>query len=102
MIAVTMVPKQIWNTLQEPRCVSPLPSGYLLLLSALDQGWKVSRLEIQPSWDQHGFVYLIGLWHPVLRRRQKVVLPETPQVEMLLAPYRRLLRAGHSASGRNN
>jgi hypothetical protein len=76
---------QRWNVLQEPRCKSPFPSGNLLLLSALDQGWQVTRLRVEPSWDQHGFVYLLVLEHPLYPHNQELVLPRNPQLEAILA-----------------
>lgn len=77
-----------WNSLQEPRCPSRLPAGYLLLLSALDRGWRVSRARLKPSWDQHGFVYLLTLRHPARAHSQDLVLPGNRQVESLLLECR--------------
>ncbi|MCS7010445.1 MAG: hypothetical protein N2049_01580 [Anaerolineales bacterium] len=80
--------QRIWSTVQQPRCSSGFPNGYLLFLSALDEGWQVRRIYLRPSWDQHGFIYLIDLWHSDFRRCQQIVLPKTPQIESLLMPYK--------------
>lgn len=84
MIA-TVLSERRWHHLQGPSRPARLPHGYLLLLSALDEGWRVERISVQPSWDQHGLVYVLSLKRPGSRRRQEVVLPKNPQVEALLA-----------------
>jgi hypothetical protein len=38
--------ENVWDTFQEPRCPAYLPNSYMLLLSALDQGWKVIKVEL--------------------------------------------------------
>jgi hypothetical protein len=77
--------KQLWNTLQEPRCKnSSLPTSYLLLLSALDGGWQIDRIQLLPTWDQHGLVYLVILKHPSGHRQQELILPRNALVETLL------------------
>lgn len=95
MIISAAEAQRIWNTVQQPRRSSGLPSGYLLLLSALDKGWQVRHIHLRPSWDQQDFVYLVNLWNPALRRCQQIVLPKTEQVESLLMPYRNLAPLGH-------
>jgi hypothetical protein len=52
---------ELWNTMQEPRCPVTMPTGYMLLLSAIDKGWQIEDIELNPSWDQYGFVYLVSL-----------------------------------------
>lgn len=94
MILSVAEAQRVWNTVQQPRRSSGLPSSYLLLLSALDEGWQVRRIHLRPSWDQYSFVYLVNLWHPALRRCQQIVLPKTEQVESLLLPYRNLAPVG--------
>jgi hypothetical protein len=84
MMTVPIKAKHLWNTLQEPRCPSYFPAGYLLLLSALDNGWRIAAIELKPSWDQHGFIYLLTLRHPSHAHSQHLVLPKNAQVEALL------------------
>lgn len=68
--------ENVWNTFQEPRCPAYLPNSYMLLLSALDQGWQVIKIELVPSWDQHGFIHLITLKHPTNQNTQELILPQ--------------------------
>jgi hypothetical protein len=79
--------ENVWNTFQEPRCSVYLPNSYMLLLSALDQGWKVSDIELAPSWDQYGFIYLVTLKRPSYPRTQQLILPHNSLVEDLLQEY---------------
>ena len=85
MLTTTMTKMEnIWDTFQEPRCPAYLPNSYMLLLSALDQGWKVMKVELAPSWDQNGFIYLVTLKRPTHTRAQQVILPHNALVEALL------------------
>lgn len=84
MMIATILSERRWNHLQGPSRPTRLPNGYLLLLAALDEGWKVDRILVQPSWDQHGFVYVLTLKRSGSCRRQELVLPKNPQVEALL------------------
>ena len=68
----------VWNTFQEPRCATYLPNSYMLLMSALDNGWKIARVELAPSWDQHGFVYLVTLKASSHSVTQQIILPKNP------------------------
>ena len=79
--------ENVWNTFQEPRCSAYLPNSYMLLLSALDQGWKVIKVELAPSWDQYGFIYLVTLKHPSNQHTQQLILPHTSLVASLLQEY---------------
>ena len=65
----------VWNIIQEPRCPAPQPASYMLLLSALDKGWEITRTELVPSWDQNGFVYLVTLQIPGTQHFQQLILP---------------------------
>jgi hypothetical protein len=49
MSGQTITREQIWATMQEPRCPSYTPTAYLLILSAIDNGWQVDRIELVPS-----------------------------------------------------
>jgi hypothetical protein len=88
MLATTVTKMEnVWNTFQEPRCSVYLPNSYMLLLSALDQGWKVSKVELAPSWDQYGFIYLVTLKRSSHPRSQQLILPHNELVENLLQEY---------------
>jgi hypothetical protein len=76
--------KQIWATVQETPRPSYSPAAYMLLLSAIDNGWQVGRIELMPSWDQHGFIYLVTLDHPMQKYHQQLILPKNAIIESLL------------------
>ena len=75
----------VWNMTQEPRCHSYQPASYMLLLSALDKGWQITKTELTPSWDQTGFVYLVTLRHSTSSNSQELVLPRNPLTKSLLS-----------------
>ena len=85
MLTTTMAKMEnVWNTFQEPRCSTYLPNSYMLLLSALDQGWQVSKVEQAPSWDQHGFIYLVTLMYQSHQHFHQLILPQNALVANLL------------------
>ncbi len=63
------------------------PSSTTLLLSALGKGWKMVGLELAPTWDQTGLIYLVTLQDQTLRRSRQLILPKNPYVENLLHSY---------------
>ena len=79
--------ENVWDTFQEPRCPAYLPNSYMLLLSALDQGWKVIKIELAPSWDQYGFIYLVSLKRTSHPHTRQLILPNNALVESLLQEY---------------
>jgi hypothetical protein len=79
--------EQLWNTTQESFCKVNLPSGYMLLLSALDNGWQILRQELVPSWDQNGFIHLITLQSQVGNNVRQLILPKNTIVEDLINEY---------------
>jgi hypothetical protein len=79
--------ENVWNTFQEPRCPAYLPNSFMLLLSALDQSWKVVRIELTPSWDQYGFIYLVTMKHPSHQNTQQLILPQNSLIADLLRDY---------------
>jgi hypothetical protein len=76
--------EQVWNTIQEPRCLVYMPVSYMLLLSALDKGWQIENIELAPTWDQYGFVYLVLLHCQTDNINQQIILPKNSVVESLL------------------
>jgi hypothetical protein len=77
----------VWNTTQESCRQVYLPSGYMLLLSALDNGWQILRQELVPSWDQNGFIHLITLQSKVGNNFRQLILPKNSIVEDLINEY---------------
>lgn len=76
---------QRWTSVQEPRVPAYAPSSYLLLLSALKDGWRIHRVILVPSWDQHGFIYLVTLGHGQPDYTQQLILPKNALIEELLS-----------------
>jgi hypothetical protein len=87
--------ENVWDTFQEPRCPAYLPNSYMLLLSALDQGWQIIKVELTPSWDQYGFVYLVTLECQSHPHARQVILPHNSLVETLLQEYSGLFNSTH-------
>ena len=88
MLTTTLMKMEnVWNTFQEPRCSTYLPNSYMLLLSAFDQGWKVIKVELAPSWDQYGFIYLVTLKRHPHQQTQQLIMPHNPIVAKLLQEY---------------
>jgi hypothetical protein len=83
MFEQTITSEQIWSTVQEPRCPAFFPSAYLLLLSAIDNGWRIDDVELAPSWDQTGFIFLVTVSLP-LHKTQQLILPKNNAIENLL------------------
>jgi hypothetical protein len=84
MTANMTIMENVWNTFQEPRCPAYLPNSYMLLLSALDKGWKVIKVELAPSWDQNGFIYIVTLKRPSDQYAQQIILPANSITSHLL------------------
>ena len=78
---------QMWTTIPETQIDSYAPNTYLRLLSALDNGWHIGKVELAPSWDQHGFVYLVTLHLHTSALSQQLIIPKNPLVENLLDSY---------------
>ena len=88
----------VWNSVQEPRSFAQLPASYMLLLSALDQGWKITHVESVPSWDQHGFVFLVSLQTGLNMNTSELILPHNRWIEDLLRDYFSRLPFGKEGS----
>lgn len=79
-----------WNYINEDYGNTSQASGsFLLLLVALEKGWQVKKVEMVPSWDQHGFIYIITLHHSTTNHSQQFILPKNDQVENLLQEVNR-------------
>jgi hypothetical protein len=84
MIGLSVNHEQVWTSMQKPRRSSYIPAAYWMLLSAIDNGWQIDGIELTPSWDQFGFVYLVNLSRPLQNHHQQLILPMNPVVENLL------------------
>jgi hypothetical protein len=85
MLAITMTDKKHSLEInQEPRWNTYIPSPFFLLL-AIENGWKIARMELVPSEDQHSLVYVVILKSESFQPDQKVVLPSNALVKKILA-----------------
>jgi hypothetical protein len=87
MLNTTIQPAQMWTTIQEPIIASSVPNSYLLVLSAMDNGWHIGKVELVPSWDQHGLVYLVTLHLYTSEHSQQLIVPKNPFMDSLLDNY---------------
>lgn len=75
----------IWNRLQEPARPTAKPADYLLLLSALDDGWKiVETAHYVPFNDLRGGMYMLTLFHPTRLLTQQTLVARTREVDALI------------------
>ena len=88
MLDTTITRGHMWSIMQQPIAVPSVPNPYLLLLSALENGWKVDSTRLVPSWDQHGFLYVVTLRHHSTAVCQELILPKHQAVDHLLNEYR--------------
>jgi hypothetical protein len=75
---------QVWNIVQDPLWMVDIPNGTMLLVSALGIGWQIGGVEMKPSWDQYGFIYLVTLCHSSHRHCIHIILAKNSAVEYLL------------------
>jgi hypothetical protein len=88
MITTTIIEMEyVWNNLQEPCGTATLPESSMRLLAALDQGWKVVKIELTPSWDQYGFIYVVTLKHPSRKHSRLLILPKNYTVDHLIHSF---------------
>ena len=85
MLATTLTDKKLSLEIsQEPRWNTYIPSPFFLLL-AIENGWKIARVELVPSEDQHSLVFVVILKSESSQPDQKVVLPSNALVKKMLA-----------------
>jgi hypothetical protein len=85
MLATTF--RNATNSLEvsyEPRLTTYIPSPFFLLL-AVENGWKITRIELVPSEDQLSLVYLVTLQSDSSKPDQKLILPTNALVKKILA-----------------
>ena len=66
LMQTTFDTDHVWNKLQEPACPTGKPADHLLLLSALDEGWKIlETARLVPFNDfLRGGSYMLTIFHP--------------------------------------
>ncbi len=78
--------KIVWNTVEEDGHATFIPSA-LLLLMAIDNGWDIVKVKLEPSCDQHGFVYLVTLHRDPEGQHQELIIPRSALVDKILEQY---------------
>jgi hypothetical protein len=71
-----------------PRRQATRPASYMLLLSALAQGWRIVDVELTPAKNGTGLLYLITLQHPAATLYRELILPCTALTENVLSSAR--------------
>lgn len=86
LMQTTFDTDHVWNKLQEPACPAGKPADYLLLLSALDEGWKILETARLVSFNDslRGGSYLLTLFHPTRLLVRQVAVASTAEVDILL------------------
>lgn len=86
LMQTTFDSDHVWNKLQEPACPAGKPADYLLLLSALDEGWKIlETARLVPFNDfLRGGSYMLTIFHPIRLVVRQIVVARTAEVDVLL------------------
>ena len=71
-----------------PRHQGLRPASYMLLLSALDKGWRIVDVELTLAKDKSGLLYIITLRHPASSVHREMILPCTALTENVLTDIR--------------
>jgi len=76
----------LWNRLKEPIHSAQLPQDYLLLLAALDTGWKIHGPVRLINLDRRSddCIYLFNLTHDYSPQTVQLAVPAEPVVETFL------------------
>lgn len=80
----------LWNRLQEPARPSRQPGDYLLLLSALDDGWSILEARRVFSWGRLGQdnFFILKLMNAARMQECEFAVKNSPQVMALLEAQR--------------
>ncbi|GAB4480421.1 MAG: hypothetical protein OHK0031_01560 [Anaerolineales bacterium] len=86
MLALTEnVLEPLWNRLQEPAHASANPADFLLLLSALDDGWQIlEAARWTPGSAFASDLCLVTIFHPRALLTRTVSLRRSAEVDALL------------------
>ena len=81
----TLIPFDLrWDKLQEPGRPARKPADYLLLLSALDEGWQIVETTRLLDPDRQSGDYLLTLFHPTRLLLHQLTVSPIPEVEWML------------------
>jgi hypothetical protein len=86
LMQTTFDSDHVWNKLQEPARPAGKPADYLLLLSALDEGWKIlETARLVPFNDfLRGGSYMLTIFHPIRLVVRQIVVARSAEVDVLL------------------
>jgi hypothetical protein len=86
LMQTTFDSDHVWNKLQEPARPAGKPADYLLLLSALDEGWKIlETARLVPFNDfLRGGSYMLTIFHPIRLVVRQIVVARSAEVDALL------------------
>ncbi len=86
LMQTTFDADHLWNKLQEPARPAGKPADYLLLLSALDEGWKILETARVIPFNNfgRGGAYMLTLFHPRRPLARQLVVTRSPEVDLLL------------------
>lgn len=77
--------EHVWNKLQEPARRGQKPADHLLLLSALDEGWKiVETVRFEPFTLTRVGAYLLTLFHPQRLLSNQMIVGRSEEIDNLL------------------
>jgi hypothetical protein len=74
--------KNPWQVSMGEGPATYIPS-VLLLLMAIDNDWEIIKIRLEPSHDQHGFVYLVTLKIFPEGHSQELIIPKSALVEKI-------------------
>jgi len=75
----------LWSRLQEPARPSTKPADFLLLLSALDEGWQIlEAVRWLPFNGNDSGLYLVTIFHPRALVTRAISIRHAPEVDALL------------------
>jgi hypothetical protein len=72
---------EVWSELQQPTYLSGTEPRLRLLLSALDQGWRIEDpAYLRPRWGEHGGRVYHFILHRPYHASRLITVPETDEV----------------------
>ncbi len=72
---------------QKTQIEKDIPCSTNLLHNARHAGWRLSQVDLVPSWDQNGFFYLVTIRGVLPGQWKRLVLPKNKFVDQLLDSF---------------
>ena len=82
----TLETNTVWNRLQAPARPAHVPADYLLLLSALDEGWTITDVVrlLAHGRNDEGRSYIVTLMHPHRLQVYRMTVAQNAHSDALL------------------